>query len=176
VRTGPDHGVFDIVVKGSLWQSVDAYTPTPGERVINLFLTQSAAVTLELRVRADRNLNATGYKLGFRRLALLETTFEQRTIRYTYDALSRIREADHGAAQYTYAFDLAGNLTHLNGAARTFNGVNQMINDGTNPLTYDPNGNLSDDGPNAYTWDRANRLLSLSGTHHGMSLRPRLKG
>gem|GEM_PF-3102348 len=82
-----------------------------------------------------------------------------------YDGLSRLIEADYdnGTTVKTYSYDLAGNMTNMNGTTRTYNAANQMTNDGTNTLTYDANGNLTNDGTNAYTWDRANRLLSHGG-------------
>ncbi|MBL8131868.1 MAG: hypothetical protein JNL42_08425 [Anaerolineae bacterium] len=43
---------------------------------------------------------------------------------------------------------------------RTSSTANQIASSG---FSYDPNGNLVDDGSNAYTWDRANRLLSMGG-------------
>jgi RHS repeat-associated protein len=42
----------------------------------------------------------------------------------------------------------------------SYNAANQISSAG---FSYDANGNLIDDGPNAYTWDRANRLLSMGG-------------
>ena len=70
-------------------------------------------------------------------------------------------------------FDEAGNrlsesLT-LNGGqstvtALTYNPANQINNAG---FAYDPNGNLIGDGPNAYLWDRANRLMSMGGVSYG---------
>jgi RHS repeat-associated protein len=41
-----------------------------------------------------------------------------------------------------------------------------MVNDGTNTLTYDNNGNLTAVGADTYTWDRANRLLSHGGINY----------
>jgi RHS repeat-associated protein len=41
--------------------------------------------------------------------------------------------------------------------------ANQLTNAG---FSYVPNGNLTHDGVNAYTWDRANRLLSMGGAAH----------
>jgi RHS repeat-associated protein len=123
---------------------------------------------LEIRNRPDRNPNSTGYVVRFKQLAVLQVTYDEHTIQYTYDALARLIEAfyDSGTQVYTYGFDTVGNLTNLNGASRTYNAANQMTNDGTNMLTYDNNGNLTNDGTNAYVWDRANRLLSMGGTSH----------
>jgi RHS repeat-associated protein len=144
-----------------LWQSYDGYAPTEGERVIHL----PADALLEIRNCADRNIQSTGYIIRFKQLDAVVVTYDERTIQYTYDALSRLIEANYnnGAEIFTYGFDLAGNLTNLNGTSRTYNVVNQMTYDGTNTLMYDANGNLTDDSVNAYSWDRANRLLSMGG-------------
>lgn len=88
-------------------------------------------------------------------------TQDTTTIDYTYDGLARLIQADYSVgSDYTYAYDLAGNMVNMNGTTRTYNAANQMTTDGINTLTYDANGNLTNDGTNAYTWDRANRMLS----------------
>ncbi|MBL8154276.1 MAG: hypothetical protein JNM70_08845 [Anaerolineae bacterium] len=94
------------------------------------------------------------------------------------DALARLRLADYHAGllfegtptrRYQYAFDRSGNRTQqslsLNGGTPTvtnytYNAANQLTSGGA---TYDSNGNMLSDGTNAYTWDRANRLLSMGG-------------
>ena len=161
VGPGPDHSIFDVYIGGTLWQSYDGYASTDGERVIHL----PADALLEIRNRADKNLQSTGYVIRFKQLDALEVTYDERTIQYTYDALSRLTEANYNndAEIFTYGFDLTGNLTNNNGASRTYNAANQMTHDGTNSLTYDDNGNLTNDGVNSYVWDRANRLLSMGG-------------
>jgi RHS repeat-associated protein len=68
--------------------------------------------------------------------------------------------------RYLFTYDRAGNRLSeslaINGGAPTvtnysYNGANQITNMG---FSYDNNGNLLDDGPNTYSWDRANRLLT----------------
>jgi RHS repeat-associated protein len=82
-----------------------------------------------------------------------------------YDGLSRLLAANYSVgADYTYGYDVAGNLVNNNGVTRTYNAANQMTNDGTNTLTYDNNGNLTNDGVNSFTWDRANRMLTAPGS------------
>jgi RHS repeat-associated protein len=93
-------------------------------------------------------------------------SYDLHQIEYTYDALSRLLEADYnsGATVYGYGYDPAGNLVSMDGVTRTYNAANQMTHDGTNALTYDANGNLTHDGTNAYTWDRANRMIQMGST------------
>jgi hypothetical protein len=45
----------------------------------------------------------------------------------------------------------------------TCNAANQLTNAG---FTYDPNGNLTNGGTNAYTWDPTNRLSSMGRASH----------
>lgn len=188
--TGPDHGFYDLYINGSLWQSFDGYAAVAGERTLQIPLSMDTNKlahegphVLEIRVRRDRHLSASGNKVRFKQLVIADRGYNLHTIRYTYDALSRVREARYapgingGAAdadllrRYQYSFDLAGNRTQqiatVAGSATTtnygYNGANQMTSAGAATLTYDNNGNLTSDGANAYTWDRANRLLSMGG-------------
>ncbi len=132
---------------------------------------------LSIQVRSDKHFRSTGHVFRFKQLAVIDTTYTDTTIDYTYDALSRLTQADYddGTTIYDYAYDLAGNLTNNNGKTRTYNATNQMTNDGTHTLTYDPNGNLTNDATSSYTWDRANRMLTApnntSYTYDGLGNR-----
>ena len=97
-------------------------------------------------------------------------------IDYTYDNLSRLIEADYSTDRnYQYAYDLAGNRTYQETTIGitttttdwTYNNANQMatMQIGANPvinMSFDNNGNLTDDGVLTYTWNRANRLKTLN--------------
>ncbi|MEW6246480.1 MAG: RHS repeat-associated core domain-containing protein [Nitrospirota bacterium] len=99
---------------------------------------------------------------------------------YAYDAASRLTDITHigpsGLLEgLTYIYDTAGNRTSLiraNGAASllpsavtlaTYDAANQQTQFGGATLTYDQNGNLTNDGTNTYTWDARNRLVGISG-------------
>ncbi len=179
--TGSDHGIFDIYVDGSLWESFDGYAATAGERVIHLYLDTGGAHIVDIRNRHEQNRSSSGCKLRFKQLAVLSTTYAAQTIFYAYDRLSRLLSADYTGVtptrNYTYAYDLAGNRTLEDvtiGTTETttdynYNPANQIwrsrVNQGTwdDSYTYDANGNLTSDGVNTYTWDRANRLTSMGG-------------
>jgi RHS repeat-associated protein len=99
---------------------------------------------------------------------------------YTYDNASRLTRILHQGPSgviedLVYTYDPAGNrtsLTRANGtasllpaavASASYDAANQQIQFGGATLTYDANGNLTNDGTNTYTWDVRNRLISISG-------------
>ncbi|MCA0457139.1 MAG: DUF6531 domain-containing protein [Chloroflexi bacterium] len=180
VGTGSDHSIFDVYIDGSLWESFDGYAASNEEKVINFYLDSSGTHTLEIRNRPERHpANTTGYKVRFKQLAILNTVYDQQTIAYGYDLLSRLLTANYAdvspTRSYLYAFDRAGNRTQqgvtIGGTPTTtnytYNAGNQLINDGTNNYEYDANGNLTQvNGSAAYTWDKANRLLSYGGVSY----------
>ncbi len=181
VGVGPDHGIIDISINGWFWRRCNTYAETASEQVIHLpqVVKPDDATTgkLSIEVRSDKHFRSTGRVFRFKQLQVIDTTYNERTIDYTYDGLSRLLTAnyDGGAVEYTYGYDLAGNLTNMNGATRTYNATNQLTNDGTNTLTYDANGNLTSNGTNTYTWDHANRMLTApnntSYTYDGLGNR-----
>jgi RHS repeat-associated protein len=184
VGTGPDHGRCDVYVDGSLWETYDGYTPAAGERRLAIYLDKGGSHSLELRNRPDKQTASTGFVVRFKQLDVLATNYDSQSLRYEYDALSRLRLADYYAGllfagtptrRYLYTFDRSGNRTQqslsLNGGTATvtnytYNAANQLIQAGSANLTYDSNGNMLNDGTNAYTWDRANRLLSIGGVSY----------
>ncbi len=179
IGTGPDHGQFDLYINDTYWRRFDAYATTPAERVIHLpqvpTPTGATSGVIEIRNRSDRHHHSTGRVFRFKQLAVIDTTYTDTTIDYTYDALSRLQQANYNTGErvYDYNFDLAGNRIQeaLSGTSvtakttdYTYNAANQLTNDGTHTLTYDANGNLTSDGTNTYTWDRANRLTQVGNT------------
>jgi len=74
----------------------------------------------------------------------------------------------------TYAYDPAGRRNVVGGTyartgtpqavtSATYNANNQLTNWKGATLTYDLNGNLTNDGTNTYTWNARNQLVSISG-------------
>ena len=99
---------------------------------------------------------------------------------YAYDVASRLTDITHNGPSglieaLTYTYDRAGNrtsLTRANGTASlvpqavhsaTYDVANEQISFAGATLTYDQNGNLTNDGMNSYTWDARNRLAGISG-------------
>jgi len=97
----------------------------------------------------------------------------------TYDAASRLigltyKQGTTTLGTLTYAYDANGQRTQVGGtwartglpppvASATYNAANQQLTFGSQPLTYDLNGNLTGDGTSTYTWDARNRLVGLAG-------------
>ncbi|MEZ4672578.1 MAG: RHS repeat-associated core domain-containing protein [Anaerolineae bacterium] len=184
--TGPDHGIYDVFINGALWQSFDGYAASAGQTSILISagvdsrrLQSEGPHVLEIRNRAEKNRTASGYKVRFNQLVVSSRTWHMQTVSYSYDKLSRLLEARHAPGvnaaavdadllrRYLYTYDRAGNRLSeslaINGAAptvvsRTYNAANQISSAG---YTYDNNGNLTNDGTNAYTWDRANRMTGV---------------
>jgi len=99
---------------------------------------------------------------------------------YVYDVASRLTNTTHNGPSglieaLTYTYDRAGNrtsFTRANGTASlvpqavpsaTYDAANEQISFAGATLTYDQNGNLTNDGMNSYTWDARNRLIGLIG-------------
>ncbi len=175
---GPDHGLCDLYIDHAYWDSFDGYAATTNEAALPIALIGDEVHTLEIRNRAERNDLSSGYAVRFKQLAT-NRDYRLHTWQYTYDGLARVIAADQHRhddlasvpeTAYSYAFDLAGNRTReavaIDGGTptvimTTYNAANQIADAG---FSYDPNGNMTYDGANAHTWDRANRLTSV-GTH-----------
>ena len=119
-----------------------------------------------------------GYDAANRRTSL---TYPNGTsTSYAYDLASRVTAITHNGPNglieaLVYTYDAAGNrtsLTRANGpasvvpqavASATYDAANEQTQFSGATLTYDQNGNLTNDGVNTYTWDARNRLIGLSG-------------
>src|SRR5437764_7425026 len=76
---------------------------------------------------------------------------------------------------HTYTYDVAGTRTEIGGSyartnappaapAASYNLNNQLTNWNGATLTYDNNGNLTNDGTNTYMWNARNQLVTISGS------------
>jgi RHS repeat-associated protein len=100
-------------------------------------------------------------------------------INYGYDAASQLTSLTYlrnatTLGTLTYAYDNAGRRIKVGGtyartnlpaaeAGKVYNDSNQITQRGAATLTYDGNGNLTNDGVNTYTWNARNQLASISG-------------
>jgi RHS repeat-associated protein len=95
---------------------------------------------------------------------------------YSYDALYRLTNYDVGimsggiipspSIAESYNLDAVGNWTSFisNSATqtRTHNAVNEITTTNGGPLTYDANGNLTNDGQYTYAYDVENRVTAVT--------------
>ena len=95
---------------------------------------------------------------------------------YAYDPIYRVTNFNVGvlsggtipapAIAESYSLDAVGNWTSMVSntvpQVRTHNAVNEILTINGNPLTYDANGNLLDDGKYRYTYDVENRLTTAT--------------
>jgi RHS repeat-associated protein len=119
-----------------------------------------------------------GYDNANRRTSLSYSN--NTTTSYAYDLASRLTGITHSGPSgvieaLTYQYDAAGNrvsLTRGNGtasllpnavASATYDAANEQTAFAGATLTYDNNGNLTNDGVNTYQWDARNRLVGISG-------------
>jgi RHS repeat-associated protein len=99
---------------------------------------------------------------------------------YGYDAASHLTSLTYKRntvvlGNLTYEYDGAGRRTKTGGSyaravapqslsSATYNAANQQTDFNGQSLTYDLNGNLTNDGANTYTWNARNQLVSISGS------------
>lgn len=129
------------------------------------FGTYNSKVYQDVHYTYDANGNIT-------KIVDSSDTDSAKTVNYTYDDLNRLTGATAtnvaaGTSTYThtYTYDSLGNFTNKSDVGNySYAGTNNAnphaattINSVTN--TYDNNGNLTDDGTWAHTWDYRNRLI-----------------
>jgi RHS repeat-associated protein len=102
---------------------------------------------------------------------------------YAYDNDSRVTAmtwtlSGNTVANLQYQYDADGRVLQKSSAgsfaqsqlpspvtANTFNAANEMTSFNGTPLTYDANGNLTNDGTDTYTWDARNHLVGITGNN-----------
>jgi RHS repeat-associated protein len=78
---------------------------------------------------------------------------------FGYDRINELTGATNTTmGNFSYGYDLGGNITSDPAGSHTFNNVNQTQDTG---YTYDSNGNLTSDGLYNYSWDGFNRLIVI---------------
>src|SRR5207244_11645572 len=99
---------------------------------------------------------------------------------YTYDPASRLTSITHNGPSgviesVSYTYDAAGNRLTANRTVGTatavpnattasYDAANELTviaSGATQSLTYDQNGNLTNDATNTYTWDARKRLTGI---------------
>lgn len=101
------------------------------------------------------------------------------TISYAYDDLSRTtgityKDGTTTLGALNYSYDAASRRTKTTGtwartglptavSSMTYNAANRMITRGSTTLTYDDNGNLTNDSASTYNWNARGQLASTTG-------------
>jgi len=86
-------------------------------------------------------------------------------ISYTYDRLSRLTGSTDSVGSRSYSYDPAGNrLTRVDGTTTnyTYDRADRLTAAGALAVTVNANGNLTAKGPDTFTYDAANRLVSAT--------------
>jgi RHS repeat-associated protein len=109
-------------------------------------LTLPNGILLTYTYDNDSRLTAMTWTLGSTAVGDLE---------YQYDADGRVTQKTGSFAQTQLPQPVSGNTFNAANEMTTFNGI---------PQTYDPNGNLANDGTNTYTWDARNYLTAIAGS------------
>ena len=139
---------------------------------------QYDAASRLIRVEQGALFAALGYDNANRRTSLSYSN--NTTTSYAYDLASRLTGITHNGPSgvieaLTYQYDAAGNrvsLTRGNGtasllpnavASTTYDAANEQTTFAGATLTYDANGNLTNDGVSTYQLNARNRLLGISG-------------
>ncbi len=105
---------------------------------------------------------------------------------YVYDDAARVTTITYSRGgtllgDLTYSYDAASNRTQIGGsfgrtaipqpATGTYDAANQQVTFGGKTLTYDLNGNLTNDGSRSYSWNARNRLSGIATTEPTVSFR-----
>ncbi|MGH9410199.1 MAG: RHS repeat domain-containing protein [Vicinamibacterales bacterium] len=123
------------------------------------------------------NVVAFGYDDANRRTSL--TLPNGIVTEYGYDTASHLTSLtfklwDTPLGDLAYSYDAAGERTSVGGSwaranlpaalsSATYDADNQTGTFGGVSFSYDPNGSLTNDGTNAYSWNARNQLASISG-------------
>lgn len=108
-------------------------------------LTLPDGIVLTYSYDNDSHVTAMGWTLGSSTVGSMQ---------YQYDADGQVTQKTGTFAQSQLPSAVAGN---------SFNAANEMTAFNGTPLTYDANGNLTNDGTNTYAWDARNHLTAISG-------------
>lgn len=133
------------------------YTYNAGGRLTNLVNENSSGEVL--------SSFAYTYDAVGNRLTMVTT---EGTHNYSYDATGQLIgvTSSPGSSDVTYNYDALGNRTSVVDDAGTTdyetNNLNQYTSVGGVSYTYDPNGNIANDGRNTYEYDAENRLVKVN--------------
>ena len=170
IRTEDDSGIRDFTIEvgdrlyATLFKNPLMVGEVGGAPILCPFRSEQGrvelAATLSIRNTSEsRLLNVLDMAKA--------SGLNQTVIEYSYDALSRLTEANYSDGTYFhYTHDAVGNrLSQDVGGVVTdysYDNANRLTEAGDVDYTWDDNGNLLNDGVYTYSYDHANRLVGIS--------------
>src|SRR5581483_7024726 len=143
--------------------------------ITNVYDGNARLLTTTLKNSAGATLDAAqyGYNAGNQRTSF--TNAAGTRVAYSYDSIGQLMGAQSSVSSEnrTYFYDAAWNLIHVksNGVNTFFNvnSLNELTNVGTTNISYDSNGNLTNQTTGALSttnlYDDENRLIWVSTTN-----------
>jgi RHS repeat-associated protein len=141
-------------------------------------------LTSVLHQKGQEFLASSQYTIDILGRRASETNEDNALENFTYDEASRLATVDYGNGKTeAFTYDLAGNrATVTSGAGASSTQVSSYVTNSLNQYTslettglpnstvfsYDPNGNLVDDGKFNYQYDSLNHLLSVTSVGAGL--------
>ncbi|MEI7881808.1 MAG: hypothetical protein WCI95_13160, partial [bacterium] len=160
------------------------YSFLPNSELLSGWTAVGSGVTVSRNYESNRNL-LTGVSNGVDSILISKFDYAndavgRRTLRidagsavstnvFGYNLRSELTTALMGANSFAWVLDPIGNrvsassnsVTH-NFTANALNQYTQITNGGVRTLTYDSDGNLTNDGAFAYSWDSENRMIGAA--------------
>jgi len=179
----PGFDKFDRLILEQTSQGAVSYTYDPAGRRTQMTVAGQAGINYAYdnanrltQIAQGSAAVSFAYDAGSRRTSL--TLPNGLVMSYSYDNGSELTGITYmngstNLGSLTYGYDLAGRRTSMGGSlAQTalplgvseaeYNADNQLTEWGTASLYYDPNGNMTSDGVNSYTWNARNQLASMN--------------
>jgi RHS repeat-associated protein len=175
---------FDRITSATSPQGTISYTYDAADRRTSMTVSGRAAINYTY----DNANRLTGVSQGSSSVAYTYDNANRRTsltltnglvTEYGYDAASNLtsityKQGTTVLGDLTYEYDATRRRTKVGGSyartglpsaltSATFDAANQMTQRASSNLSYDFNGNLTNDGVNTYTWNARNQLSSISG-------------
>jgi RHS repeat-associated protein len=142
------------------------YDPGTGRETVFQFNVGTAGQNLQ----GTLTWNSNGTLKQLKTLDSFNSIMNNITVGYTYDDLGRVASAIGGTWSQNFSYDRYGNITKTGnsswGCATCYNtSTNQYNSTLSNLITYDTNGNLTNDTFNTYQWDANGRPIVIDGVN-----------
>jgi RHS repeat-associated protein len=142
-----------------------------GQPIVNYYFDNASRL---YKITQGSSTALIGYDNANRRSTL--TLANGTVLTYGYDNDSRVigmtyQSGTSVVGNLTYQYDAAGRRTQVGGSlaatglpqavnSATYDPANELTNWNGTTISYDPNGNVQNDGISAYTWNARNQLIA----------------